>query len=95
MEIEYVDKKLKKIVDKQFEIIGLDIKFVDVKEEISVKKKKIPWYKHYLFENEEQYEKWKKWAIQEMEKMDLADQFVKLDLIYGLNIKIKKEGQLF
>lgn len=95
MKVEFVNKKLTRIIDEQFKIIGLDIKFENVQEYITVNKKKVIWYEHYLFDNVEQYEKWKSWAIKEMKKMELEDEFMKLDLIYGLNFKIKKEGQLF
>lgn len=55
------------------------------------------WWEYYLFENEEQYLKWKAWSLDLLTKQGLEKKFNTLDMVYGLNYKlpeIKKEGQM-
>lgn len=95
MKVEFLNKRIEYIINRQFKIIGLDIKFSDIEELVEVGKKKIPWYEHYLFDTKEQYEEWRDWAKRELSEKDIDEDFTKIDLIYGLNYKIKKEGLLF
>ncbi len=65
--------------------------FQRMEEEIEIKEgkkvRKVPWYEHYKFENEAQYQEWKVWAIKEMEGKD----FDELDMLFGLMYKWKEE----
>lgn len=82
---------LKKIIDKQFKIAGLDLKFEDVMEN------KIPnWFKKYTCTSE-QNSKWKNWTkkyIKEKLKMTSDRAFIQtawLEMNYGLKIKDEKK----
>lgn len=53
---------LKKIIDKQFNIANLDLKYQDVVDD------KIPeWYSKYSYSTKDN-EKWKKWLIEYLRK---------------------------
>lgn len=78
---------LKKIIDKQFNIANLDLKYQDVVDD------KIPeWYSKYSYSTKDN-EKWKKWLIEYLRKelkytRDRA--YVESEwynLCYGLRIK--------
>jgi hypothetical protein len=94
---------LNRLVNKQFEIIGQpDIKIEDIEKGITIKdgkkEKIVDWWKMYSFESNEQYQKWRDWAIKELSRMDgterqLNTDITFIDLVYGLPVKIKKEGQ--
>lgn len=90
MEIDHSNKTVKKVVNEQFKYLGLDITFADIEEEVQVGKKKIKWYHHYRFENEQQYLKWKEWAIEELKKVGLENEFNKIDMIWGFTYKWKE-----
>lgn len=97
MKIEFIDKRMESILNHQFKIAGIDMDFGRMKEIIEEGKKKTPWYEYYLFDNKQQYEDWKEWAQSEMRKRNISEDFDKVDLLYGLNFKMKptlKEGQL-
>lgn len=97
---------LLRLIDKQFEIIGEKVRFRDVENGVEVKEGKkqkvLEWWKVYFFENEEQYEQWKDWAMDqirthlELDERGYLNEFNYLDLVFGLNVKInnnnKKEG---
>lgn len=90
------DKELERIVNKQFEMIGEKITFSDLPEDglVEVKKKFIPWYHHYKFRDEEQYEQWRTWARGELGNED-DKELNKIDLLYGLSFKYRpQKGQL-
>lgn len=95
MEIEK-DKILTKIVDKQFEILGVKMKFSDIPESGLVDGKK--WYNVYKF-TEEQELKWKEWALKELEEecdeKQAKEIFRELDMIYGFIRRYPKKGELF
>ena len=83
-------KHIKKIIDKQFKIAGLNMKYEDVCDN------QIPeWYAKFTC-TPEQNEKWKKWTQQYMkDKLKLTKDraFIEtswLDLNYGLKVKQNK-----
>jgi hypothetical protein len=83
-------KHLKKIIDKQFKIAGLNIKYEDVCDN------QIPeWYRKFTC-TKEQNEKWKNWTQKYMkEKLKLTKDKAYIEtswfnLNYGLKIKDKK-----
>lgn len=96
MKIEFIDKRMIPILNHQFKIIGENITFEDINEFVEIGKKKVIWYEYYLFKDKNQYEEWKEWALKEMEKKNITEKFDKVDMIYGLNYKIKpiEKGQL-
>lgn len=82
---------LKKIIDKQFKIAQLDMKFEDICDN------KIPnWYHKYTYTSE-QNEKWRKWTqkyIKEKLKVTNDRAFIQtawINLNYGLRIKDEKK----
>jgi len=83
-------KHIKKIIDKQFKIAGIDLKYEDICNN------QIPeWYRK-LTCTQEQNEKWKNWTLKYMkEKLKLTKDkaYIEtswLDLNYGLKVKKKK-----
>lgn len=87
-----IDKSslVKRILNEQFRIIGADVKFETLEEQILVGKKKVMWYDYYKFENKEQYQKWKEWALKELEKSIVKENFDKIDMLWGLCYKWKE-----
>ena len=81
---------VKRILDEQFKIIGVDMTFDRLEEEIQVGKKKVKWCDYYKFENEDQYLKWKVWALQELKKSPVPESFDKIDMLWGLCYKWKE-----
>jgi uncharacterized protein YhdP len=78
------DKHIKKIIDKQFKIANLDLRYEDVRDN------QIPnWYHKYTYSSEDN-EKWKNWTMRYMrEKMKLTKdkaliETAWIDLNYGL-----------
>ena len=101
MLIEGDSKLWTSIVDKQFEMLGVNIKFANIPDSGLVQsgKKMDYWYNVYKF-TEEQEQKWKEWAIVELKKLDYEEEKVKdilmyLELRYGLVIRYTKKGELF
>lgn len=96
------DPKLTRIADKQFEMIGVSLRFADIPDSgiIEVGKKKDYWYNIYKF-TEEQEKEWRKWAKETMQKTfsenekDLQDILEYLELRYGMVVRYTKSGQLF
>lgn len=98
------DKILTKIADKQFEILGVKMKFSEIPEHGVVtymdgkKEKKDYWYNVYKF-TEEQEEEWRKWAREEISKEWIEEEaervFRHMDLCYGFVIRYKRKGELF
>lgn len=90
MEID--EKVAEYLADKQFEIIGEKLKYKDIPEDglIEINKKKIRWWEYYKFENKQQYEEWKLWALGELRKENIENQFDVIDMTYGLDYKIPK-----
>lgn len=85
-----IERKLKRVLNEQFNIIGAKITFEEIPEDgiVEVGKKKFRYWDVYKFKDREQYEKWRKWAEEQLpeENMDL------IDLTWGLNFVIKKES---
>lgn len=86
-------KHIKKIIDKQFKIAGLDLKYEDVCDN------QIPdWYRKYAY-TQEQNEKWKNWTINYMKdklKLTKDKAFIEttwLNLNYGLKVKKNKKNE--
>lgn len=86
-------KHIKKIIDKQFKIAGLDLKYEDVCDN------QIPnWFTKYAY-SKEQNEKWKDWTINYMKdklKLTKDKAFIEttwLNLNYGLKIKKAKNNE--
>lgn len=94
------DKDLERIINKQFEIIGEKMTFAKIPDDgmIKLKKKTLPWYHYYKFDNEDQYNSWREWAREELLKIDVLkinEELDKIDMLYGLIIKYKSQkGQL-
>ncbi len=91
---------MERVMNKQFEIAGLKVKFENIPDsgEVDVAGKKWKWYNLYKLTEEEE-EKWREWAVEEMEKVmdkDKVDKLLrKYELLYGLVRKYKKKGELF
>lgn len=86
-------KLMQEIVDKQFEIIGINIKFADIPETglVKVGKKEEIWWNVYKM-TEDQERQWKEWAATKL-RGNLLEQkhFERIDLIYGFVRKYEKE----
>lgn len=86
-------KHIKKIIDKQFKIAGVDLKYEDVCDN------QIPnWFMKYTYSKEDN-EKWKDWTINYMKdklKLTKDKAFIEtawLNLNYGLKVKTKKKNE--
>ena len=90
MKIENENRVVQKILDEQFKIIGSNKSFEEIDEILTIGKKKIPWFEYYKFENKEQYEKWKAWAIKELQKVNLENTFDEIDMLWGFCYKWKE-----
>ena len=96
------EKYVTKIVDKQFEIIGIPMKFSDIPEDGIVsykegkKEKKDHWFNVYKFTSDQETE-WKKWALSELSKKfnNAEDILREIEMRYGFSIRYKKERELF
>lgn len=87
-------KHIKKIIDKQFKIAKLDLKYEDICEG------KIPnWYHEFAY-SEEDNEKWKNWTINYLrDKMKLTKdkaliETAWIDLNYGLRTSTQSTKKL-
>lgn len=94
------DSLRERIIDKQFEMIGCDLRFRTIPKnsmiEVEKKKKKVevPWWLHYRFDSREQYEDWANWAIGVLQENAVPDyewEFKMLDFEYGMTYQYKKE----
>lgn len=99
------DKALTRLANKQFEILGMKIKFSDIPDNGVVtykdgkKEKKDYWYNVYKF-TEEQEKQWRDWALAELRKICSEEEvtrsvFRELELLYGFSIRYIKKGELF
>lgn len=104
MEVEG-GKVLARIADKQFEILGVDVKFADIPDSGVVtykegkKEKKDYWYNVYKFTEEQEVE-WREWALAELRKTwsdkgAVENVFREFEMLYGFTVRYKKEGELF
>lgn len=99
-----LDSTLTKILNKQFQILGLQIKFSDIPESGIItykegkKEKKDYWYNVYKFTKKQESE-WKEWALEELKKIhskeDAESILRDLELRYGFSIRYTKEEELF
>jgi hypothetical protein len=80
-----------KLINKQFEMIGVKFRHVDIPEDgiILVDKKKKNWYDYYKFENVEQYQEWKKFILEQLNGNEREAN--RIDFIYGMVYKYKRE----
>lgn len=81
------------IIDKQFEILNLPIRYVNLPEDGKILngKKKEEWQKYYKFETEEDYIKWREWTEKECSIHNFKDWDVDLiDMVFGLDFKRKE-----
>lgn len=95
------DEILLQILDKQFDILGMNMSFSDIPEDgiVTFKGKKEKWYNVYKF-TEDQEEQWEKWAKEELRKVcadetHLEEVWRSLDMTYGFVRRYKKDGELF
>ena len=86
-----VSKFIEKIIDKQFEMIGVDFRFKDVPDDniILVNKKKKYWWEVYKFKDVEQYGEWRKYILEQLKGN--VKEANKIDFHYGLIYEYKKE----
>lgn len=96
------DPMLTPIANKQFEMIGVKLKFADIPDSgvITVGKTKDYWYNIYKF-TEQQEKEWRDWARQEMAETfseseeNQKDILMYLELRYGFTIRYIPAGKLF
>lgn len=99
-------KLLAKVVNKQFNMIGhSDINIYDIEHGVKIKdgkkEKIVDWWHVYKFENEQQYQDWKVYVFNELSKQKedeynksfLESDMMFIDLLFGMTVKIKKEGE--
>lgn len=92
---------MRKVMNKQFEMLGVKVRFEDIPDDglVEVGKKKKEWYNVYKF-TEDQEDKWREWAEKEIAKV-IEDKetarklLMKYELVFGLNRIFKKSGELF
>lgn len=87
------------IINHQFKMIGEKITYDELPEtgEIVVGKKKMNWWDYYMFKDEEEYLKWKNWAIALLKVKGMENKFDIIDMTYGLKYRLpqtQKEGQM-
>lgn len=74
---------LKPIIDKQFEIIGVNLKSEDLPGfRINGKR----WYQYYFFK-ESQYKEWTDWLKVELAKVGKSHYFYDIIIMYGMYVK--------
>lgn len=96
---------LVRLVNKQFEMIGKpEVKIQDIENGIWLDngktRKVVQWWNVYFFPDQETYEKWKEWVVTELlkingknskeEMVSLENDVNFIDLVYGMNVPIKK-----
>jgi len=87
---------LNQIVDKQFEIIGVDMKFADIPEDemVQVGDKKKPWWQVYHFTDEQEKE-WREWMIKASGGRLSEQERIFIELRYGFVLDYsKKKGSI-
>lgn len=87
-----LNKKLIRLIDKQFEMIKVDIRFSDIPKDglVAVGKKKDYWYNVYKFSEEQEVE-WEKWCMEELKNVykNPYKIFAELNILYGFIRKYK------
>lgn len=86
-----VSKFVETIINKQFEMIGVNFRFADIPDSgvIIVGTKKKLWYDHYKFKDMEQYQEWRKYVLAQMNGSEKETN--SLDFNYGMTYEYKKE----
>lgn len=74
---------LKRIIDKQFEIIDVNLKYEDL---IGLKINGKSWSQYYFFK-ENQYKEWKDWLKVELDKVGKSHDFHLIIMLYGMHVK--------
>jgi hypothetical protein len=79
-----VEASMVKIINRQFEMIGEKIRFEDIPDDelITVGRKKIYWYNHFKF-TEEQEKEWVKWMRNTIKGTSLHNRGDFIELRYG------------
>lgn len=86
-----VGKFIEKLIDKQFEMIGVNFRFKDIPDDnvILVNKKKKYWWEVYKFKDVEQYGEWRKYLLEQLKGNE--KEVNRIDFCYGLIYEYKKE----
>lgn len=88
-------KMAEKLVNHQFKILGEKMTFEEIPEDgiVRIGKKKVRWYEHYLF-TEEQEKEWRDWCKEQVKDCHVEVDMFMIDMVYGFNRRYKKEGEL-
>ena len=81
------NKTVLRVINQQFKLIGLDITFDDIEEYEKEGKKKVFWFDKYKFNSEEDFLKWKTWAVSELSKASLEKKVDEIDMLWGFGYK--------
>lgn len=86
-----VGKFIEKLIDKQFEMIGVEYRYKNIAEDgmVMIDKKKKNWYDVYKFKDCKQYEEWRKYILEQLKGNEKEAN--KLDFHYGMVYKHEKE----
>ena len=86
-----VSKFVESIINKQFEMIGVDFRFKDIPENgiLLVDKKKKNWYDVYKFKDVNQYQLWREYLLKQLKGNE--SEANRIDFKYGLLYENKKE----
>lgn len=88
--IEHNRPLLLKIINKQFEMLGIELKYENIPDDgkLQTKKRRTYWYEIYSFTTEEQYTTWIEYVEKEVRGaayMEPENEIMYIDLRYGLN----------
>lgn len=96
-------KLLHELVNEQFKIIGVNTTLLELERaggatlKQGKKEKIVPWWEVYHYDNEQQEKEWLSLCKQRLSKLvepqQLDSELDFLNLVYGLTIHIKKEGE--
>jgi hypothetical protein len=80
---------MKQLINKQFEIEGIDYDFERMNQTgtVQIGKKSHMWYEVYQFSNVENYEKWRELCLKHM----TSEQFIHFDFKYGMRYKYGRD----
>jgi disulfide oxidoreductase YuzD len=94
--MEIIPEYLTPIVDRQFEMLNIGMRFSDIPEDgvIEVGGKRDYWYNIHKFTAEQEQE-WMEWAYEELKRKAAEEDFEYMNLRYGIVRRYKKEGELF
>lgn len=88
--IEHNRPLLLKLINKQFEMLGLDLKYENIPDDgkLQTKTRRVYWYEIYNFTTEEQYRTWVDYVEKEVRGAAYVEpeaEVMYIDLRYGLN----------